>query len=89
MKEITYSKLRRFNLIMGGLHLLQGIAMLFLAPTVIQKIGEFSPQITQNYLAFNPATSSLELESKVLFDLPFGILVASFLLISAAAHALI
>ena len=63
--------------------------MLFLATTVIQKIGEFSPQITQNYLAFNPATSSLELESKVLFDLPFGILVASFLFISAAAHALI
>ena len=89
MKEIMYSKLRRFNLIMGGLHLLQGIAMLFLATTVIQKIGEFSPQITQNYLAFNPATSSLELESKVLFDLPFGILVASFLFISAAAHALI
>lgn len=89
MKEITYSKLRRFNLIMGGLHLLQGIAMLFLATTVIQKIGEFSPQITQNYLAFSPATSSLELESKVLFDLPFGILVASFLFISAAAHALI
>ena len=89
MKEITYSKLRRFNLIMGGLHLLQGIAMLFLATTVIQKIGEFSPQITQNYLAFNPATSSLELESKVLFDLPFGILVASFLFISATAHALI
>ena len=89
MKEITYSKLRRFNLIMGGLHLLQGIAMLFLATTVIQKIGEFSPQITQNYLAFNPATSSLELESKVLFDLPFGILVASFLFISAVAHALI
>lgn len=89
MKEITYSKLRRFNLIMGGLHLLQGIVMLFLATTVIQKIGEFSPQITQNYLAFNPATSSLELESKVLFDLPFGILVASFLFISAAAHALI
>lgn len=74
---------------MGGLHLLQGIAMLFLATTVIQKIGEFSPQITQNYLAFNPATSSLELESKVLFDLPFGILVASFLFISAVAHALI
>ena len=74
---------------MGGLHLLQGIAMLFLATTVIQKIGEFSPQITQNYLAFNPATSWLELESKVLFDLPFGILVASFLFISAAAHALI
>lgn len=89
MREITYTKLRKFNMIMGGLHLLQGIAMLFLATTVIQKIGEFAPEITQNYLAFNPETSSLELESKVLFELPFGVLVATFLFISAGAHALI
>ncbi|CZQ99483.1 Hypothetical protein Tpal_2378 [Trichococcus palustris] len=89
MREITYAKLRKFNLIMGGLHLLQGIAMLFLATNVIQKIGEFAPQITQNYLAFNQETRSLELSSKVLFELPFGVLVASFLFISACAHALI
>ncbi len=89
MKEITFAKLRRFNMIMGGLHLIQGIMMLFLASTVIQKIAEFSPKITQNFLAFNPATRSLELDSKELFSLPFGVLVASFLLISALAHALI
>lgn len=89
MKTITYTKLRRFNLIMGALHLLQGVAMLFLATTVIQKIGEFSPEITQNYLAFSQETKSLELQSKVLFELPFGVMVASFLFISAAAHALI
>jgi len=89
MKEITFAKLRRFNMIMGALHLVQGILMLFLATSVIQKIAEFSPKITQNYLAFNPATRSLELASKELFSLPFGILVASFLLISAFAHALI
>ena len=76
-------------MIMGALHLFQGILMLFLASTVIQKIAEFSPKITQNYLFFNPATSSLELASKELFSLPFGVLVASFLLISALAHALI
>ena len=89
MKEITTEKLRRFNLIMGGLHLVQGIAMLFLATNVIQKIGEFSPEISQFYLAFNPETRSLETASRVLFELPFGILVASFLFISAIAHALI
>lgn len=89
MKEITTEKLRRFNLIMGGLHLVQGIAMLFLATSVIQKIAEFSPQITQFYLAFNPEMRSLETASRVLFDLPFGILVASFLFISAIAHSLI
>lgn len=47
MTEITNSKLRRFNLIMGCLYLVQGILMLFLATTVIQKIAEFSPKITQ------------------------------------------
>ncbi|WP_245879762.1 heliorhodopsin HeR [Trichococcus patagoniensis] len=89
MKEITTGKLRRFNLIMGGLHLVQGIAMLFLATNVIQKIGEFSPEISQFYLAFNPETRSLETASRVLFELPFGVMVASFLFISAIAHALI
>lgn len=89
MKEVTLKKLRRFNMIMGGLHFLQGLAMLFLATTVIQQIGEFQPTITQNFLAFNQETMSLELQSKAIFDLPFGIMVALFLFISAAAHALV
>lgn len=89
MAEITNAKLRKFNLIMGCLHLVQGVLMLFLATTVIQKIAEFSPQITQSYLTFNPLTQTLEPASRNLFQLPFGILVAVFLLISAAAHAII
>ena len=40
-------KLKRFNLIMGGFHLIQGLIMAFLATTVIQKIAEFQPTITQ------------------------------------------
>ncbi|MGB4660523.1 MAG: heliorhodopsin HeR [Mobilitalea sp.] len=83
------SKLKRFNLIMGSVHLLQGIIMIFLATTVIQKIAEFKPIIVQNFLMFNPATKSLETTSKELFELPFGYLVASFLIISAIAHAVI
>ena len=70
---------------MGGLHLVQGILMLFLATSVIQKIAEFSPKITQFYIAYNVDTKSLEATSRILFDLPFGMLVALFLLISAAA----
>lgn len=89
MKSITLSKLRRFNIIMGGLHLIQGIVMLFLATSVIQTIGEFTPDITQFFLAFNPATRSLEVQSKVLFQLPFGVLVSMFLIISALAHGII
>ena len=63
--------------------------MLILSGSVIQKTAEFSPVITQNYLTFNPATQSLEPAFRELFSLPFGVLVASFLLISACAHALI
>lgn len=89
MLSLVYRKLRRFNMIMGALHLAQAVLMFFLATGVIQQISEFSPQITQNYLAFNQQTRSLELQSSVLFKLPFGIFVAMFLLISAIAHSLI
>jgi hypothetical protein len=87
--DMQFQKLKRFNLIMGGFHLIQGVAMLFLATNVIQKIAEFQPTIVQFYLRFNPETRSLEAASKELFQLPFGILVAAFLLISALAHGLI
>jgi hypothetical protein len=76
-------------MVMGFFHLVQGIIMLFLATNVIQKIGEFQPAILQFFLRFNPDTRSLEPASKELFQLPFGILVASFLFISAIAHGLI
>jgi len=82
-------KLKKFNIIMGLFHLIQGIIMLFLATTVIQKIAEFQPTIIQFYQSFNPTTKTLETASKELFTLPFGIMVASFLLISALAHAII
>ena len=82
-------KLKRFNLIMGLFHLIQGVAMLFLATTVIQKISEFQPTIIQYYQSYNTVTQSLETAQRSLFELPFGILVASFLLISAAAHGFI
>lgn len=82
-------KLRRFNMVMGALHLVQGILMLILATGVIQKIAEFTPEVKQFYITYNVGTQSLETAERVLFELPFGIFVAVFLLISAAAHALI
>nr|WP_207754684.1 heliorhodopsin HeR [Fusibacter tunisiensis] len=45
--------------------------------------------IVQNYQTFNVTTWSLETTSKALFDLPFGVLVASFLFMSAGAHFII
>lgn len=85
----TMQKLRRFNLVMGAFHLIQGLIMLFLATSVIQKIAEFQPTVIQFYQRFNMETRSLETASKELFQLPFGIMVASFLLLSAIAHGLI
>ena len=89
MEKTSFASLRRFNMIMGGLHLIQGIAMIFLATTVIDKIKEFQIEITQFYLTFDPETEGLVAVSKWLFDLQFGILVAVFLLLSAIAHAII
>jgi hypothetical protein len=87
--DLKLKKLTRFNLIMGFLHLAQGLIMLFLATSVIQKIGEFQPVIVQFFIRYNSTTQSLETASKTLFTLPFGILVASFLFISAIAHFVI
>lgn len=88
MKE-KLDKLVKFNKTMGLFHLIQAILMLFLATSVIGKIAEFQPSITQFYLAFNFDTQALETSSRVLFTLPFGILVSMFLFISAGAHFLI
>jgi hypothetical protein len=63
--------------------------MLFLATNVIQNISEFKPTIIQYYQTYNPTTESLETAQKALFELPFGIMVASFLLLSALAHGII
>ena len=89
MEKTSLQSLRKFNLIMGALHFIQGILMLILASTVIQTISEFKPTITQLYLEYNTTTQSLETAVKDLFDLPFGIFVALFLLLSAVAHAII
>jgi len=90
MKEITYRSLRKFNFKMGILHFIQGVLMLVLSLTW-DKIIEFGANnpITRSFLQFNLDTLSLELTSIDLFVLPFGILVASFLFISAAAHFII
>jgi len=89
MNSITIDKLRRFNLIMGAIHLVQAVLMFILAFTVIQTISEFTPTITQLYLEFDPQEGQLVSATRDLFELPFGVFVALFLFISAVAHALI
>ena len=81
-------KLRRFNLIMGFLHFIQGVMMLVLSLTR-DKIIDFKPKIFSNFLTFDPVLERLVTDTRPLFDLPFGILVSMFLFLSALAHFII
>lgn len=71
--------LRRFNLIMGFLHLAQGILMIVLS-------NDTTYPIYTNFLKFDLATRSLTPDPQLLYELPFGVAVAVFLLLSAVAH---
>ena len=81
-KQITEKRLRKFNIVAGFLHALQGIAVVLLSK-------DFTLPISGTYLTLNPATQSLEPTTKVLFDLSLPLLIAVFLFLSAAAHLFI
>jgi hypothetical protein len=81
--EKTYQGLRRFNLIMGFLHLVQGVLMVVLSFT----LGDLKVyQISTTILTFDAAAKKLVPTLKLPFSLPFGPAVGLFLLISAVAH---
>ncbi len=91
MKDLTVKKLKRFNMIMGGFHLIQGLLMILLG-LVLTDLGNFKMKIFQHHLTFietAPGEGYLAFARTELFMLPFFVLVAAFLLISALAHALI
>lgn len=90
-KPITLASLRNFNRNMGILHFLQGglmVAMYFL----ISKIHDFQAPIWTNYLKAVTLPGGgviLQTDPQQVGNLPFGILVAVFLLLSAVAHFVI
>ncbi len=75
--EDKFKKLRKFNGFMAVLHFIQGALMVYLST-------DFAISITSSYMAGPPGTEVFD--SVVLFDLPIGPAVASFLFISAIAH---
>jgi hypothetical protein len=81
MKQ-KFKKLRTFNLVMAGLHFIQGILMLVLS-------NNFTLQVMSSFLKFNFASQKLMPDQQVLFNLRIGPLVALFLFISAAAHLIV
>lgn len=77
--ETRYAGLRRFNLVMGALHLIQGVLMILLS-------NDTTYPIFTNFLTFNMESRSLNPDPSLLYELRFGPAVAAFLLISAVAH---
>ena len=87
-KPITFESLRKFNVFMGILHLIQGGLMLGFA-IFIEKIADFQVPIRSYFLTFDPDQMRLVTETKELWDFPFGIAVSLFLFLSAIAHFII
>lgn len=73
---------------MGSIHLVQALIMLCMA-LFVSKIAVYKPPVTTAFLAYNPILNDLVSTTKVLFYLPFGVLVAVFLFISAFFHYLV
>ena len=76
----TASSLRRNNLVMAGLHAVQGVAVVVLAT-------DFSLPVTDSFLA-GPPGSGLG-EPAVIFDLNLAWGVATFLFLSAIFHLVV
>lgn len=77
--ETKLKRLRRFNLIMGFLHLIQGVIMIIIS-------NDTTYPIFTNFLTFDISTFSLKPNPQLWYELRFGPAVALFLLISAVAH---
>ena len=78
-KEVKFQGLRRFNLIMGFLHLAQSVFMIMVS-------NDTTYPIYTNFLKFDLQARALVPDPKLFLELPFGPAVAVFLLLSAAAH---
>lgn len=73
-------RLRLLNLVAGLLHAVQAVVVVLLAT-------DFALPVTASYLAGPPGTAPQE--PTVLFDLPTGLAVAAFLVLSALAHLIV
>ncbi len=77
--KLSFPRLRRFNVIMGALHLIQGLAMVIFS-------NETSYPVYSTFLTFNTELFKLEPKLDLIYELRFGPAVGAFLLISSVAH---
>jgi hypothetical protein len=78
-EKLSTPRLRRFNLIMGVLHLVQGLLMIILS-------NDSTYPVYSTFLRFNRELLQLEPNLELIYELRFGPAVGAFLLISAVAH---
>jgi len=78
--EAKFRYLKKFNLATAFVHLFQGILILIL-------MSDFSVPIKATYLS--EESGNLFQESKVLFDLQLGLLIALFLFLASLDHFLV
>jgi hypothetical protein len=81
VNDARLAGLRRFNAIMGMLHLIQGLFMIFVS-------NDTTYPIFTNFLGAEFVDGAIRLipDAQLLYNVPFGPAVAIFLLISAVAH---
>jgi hypothetical protein len=82
MQKITYTKLRKLNLIAAGLHFAQGIAVLLISKS-------FAVPITGTYLKFDQTTQHLNPATKTFFSVQLSWLIVAFFFLSAFFHLFI
>ena len=75
--EPRFRRLRMYNALMGTVHLVQGILILFLS-------NDFALSVHATFMQGPPGSGLVPMRQ--LFELPIGPAVASFVLISATAH---
>jgi hypothetical protein len=77
--EAQFARLRIYNVFMGLLHLAQAVFIYLLS-------NDFTLPVTTSFLTYNESLGKLWPLTDTLVNLPLGIMVAVFLLISALAH---
>ena len=77
--EAQFARLRIYNVLMGLFHLAQAAFIIILS-------NDFTLPVTTSFLTYDESIGRLWPLTETLFNLPLGIMVAVFLLLSAVAH---
>jgi hypothetical protein len=81
-RDRRYRRLRRFNLAVGLVHLVQGVVLLALA-------NDLALPVLATFLEDDPVAQRGPGTPEVVFELPIAVLVAAFVLLAAVDHLLV